>query len=221
MSKVILSAKRLEALRKWPHLSEFWPFISAAVLTVNNCPHEIPLLYEYVRETADVNKHVAITRSMQEGIFKTAGLCGLPKVINSLTCLKDATPKELRATEPCRTIEHDYDTDGNAMFQKVYGKITNRVMGNMRNAYPDLPFYAIHCLYGPLFSPTGNGLGSKETCLVIVAALVPQDVIPQLKGHLKGALNCGATQEEVDATCALSKEITSWCVEERIGDTLE
>jgi len=35
--------------------------------------------------------------------------------------------------------------------------------------------------------------------LVVLASLIPQDVNPQLKGHLVGALNNGATEEEVKA----------------------
>lgn len=214
ISYMVLSPRRLESILQWPHLRAFWPFLSAAVLTVNNRPEEIPVLYEYMQQHCVAHEHARITREMQEGIMKTAGLCGLPKVINSLTSLKECTPSELRAREPLRSSEHDYAADGTELFEKVYGKITQRVLGNMRNAYPDLPFYAVNCLYGPLFSPT-SGLGAKETCLVIVAALIPQNVIPQLKGHLKGALNCGATQDEVDATCALSKQITAWCTQDQ------
>lgn len=35
--------------------------------------------------------------------------------------------------------------------------------------------------------------------IVVLASLIPQDVNPQLKGHLVGALNNGATEEEVKA----------------------
>jgi hypothetical protein len=35
--------------------------------------------------------------------------------------------------------------------------------------------------------------------IVVLACLIPQDVNPQLKGHLVGALNNGATEDEVKA----------------------
>ncbi|KAI9652439.1 MAG: hypothetical protein M1831_006782 [Alyxoria varia] len=38
---------------------------------------------------------------------------------------------------------------------------------------------------------------AAETSFVLIAALIPQDVNPQLKGHLKGAVNCGASMEQV------------------------
>jgi hypothetical protein len=34
---------------------------------------------------------------------------------------------------------------------------------------------------------------------VVLASLIPQDVNPQLKGHLVGALNNGASEDEVKA----------------------
>ena len=34
---------------------------------------------------------------------------------------------------------------------------------------------------------------------MVLASLIPQDVNPQLKGHIVGALNNGATEEEVRA----------------------
>ena len=53
-------------------------------------------------------------------------------------------------------------------------------------------------MYGYLLS-NETVLGARETSFCLVAGLTPQDVNPQLKGHLKGALNNGATVEEVRA----------------------
>jgi alkylhydroperoxidase/carboxymuconolactone decarboxylase family protein YurZ len=39
--------------------------------------------------------------------------------------------------------------------------------------------------------------------LVVLASLIPQDVNPQSKGHLVGALNNGATEEEVETVRAV------------------
>ena len=53
-------------------------------------------------------------------------------------------------------------------------------------------------LYGYVLSNTGV-LSGLETSLVVLAALIPQDVNPQLKGHLKGAANQGATLDQIRA----------------------
>jgi alkylhydroperoxidase/carboxymuconolactone decarboxylase family protein YurZ len=53
-------------------------------------------------------------------------------------------------------------------------------------------------MYGYVLSNT-SVLSAAETSFVMIAGLIPQDVNPQLKGHLRGALNGGATVEQVKA----------------------
>lgn len=58
--------------------------------------------------------------------------------------------------------------------------------------------------YGFVLSGGNGVLSDKETSFCVLAGLVPQDVNPQLKGHLRGAVNLGATREEVEAVRGLS-----------------
>lgn len=178
-----------------------------------------------------------VAQQIRETILKSAALGGLPKAINSLMQLKNVTPVELRETVLQRQEEksktdrlakeeseegegkatkstpesaESLDSRGTAFFDQVYGKINKRVLGQMSTAYPDLGYWALQHVYGPLLSYTGI-LGPKETSLVVIASLIPQDVNPQLKGHLKGALNNGATKEEVMQVRELAMLIASWC----------
>lgn len=98
---------------------------------------------------------------------------------------------------------------GSAFWQSVYGKIGNRVKNQMFNAYPDLWQYAYNNVYGPILSYT-DVISGKETSFVVVSALIPQDVNPTLKGHLKGALNQGASREEIESVRALTFDICDW-----------
>jgi hypothetical protein len=97
----------------------------------------------------------------------------------------------------------------------IYGKVSKRVMGQLdRSGTEDLGLIA-RLIYGYIVSNT-NVLTAAETSFVLIAGLIPQDVSPnsklrrlfrsssckvnpQLKGHLRGALNGGATTEEVRA----------------------
>lgn len=98
---------------------------------------------------------------------------------------------------------------GSAFWQSVYGKIGNRVKNQMFNAYPDLWQYAYNNVYGPILSFT-EVISGKETSFVVVSALIPQDVNPTLKGHLKGALNQGASKEEIESVRSLTFDICDW-----------
>lgn len=209
----ILTAQRLAKLAKYPLLESSWYFVAAATLSVCNRPDEIPILYKYVLDhTPDRANQEKVTSQFREALLKGAALAGLPKTINSLTQLKNATPVELRRSEPLRSeasIDGSHSV-GATFFDQVYGKIAKRVIGQMSTAYPDLAQYTINHVYGPLLSYTGV-LGPKDTSLVVLACLIPQDVNPQLKGHLKGALNNGATVEEVMSARQLSLDICDWC----------
>jgi alkylhydroperoxidase/carboxymuconolactone decarboxylase family protein YurZ len=95
---------------------------------------------------------------------------------------------------------------GETFFNKVYGKVSKRVMGQMdRSGTEDLGAVA-RLMYGYLLSNT-RILSATESSFVLVAGLVPQDVNPQLKGHLKGAINNGATVEEVRAVREIALRI--------------
>lgn len=94
-------------------------------------------------------------------------------------------------------------------WQAIYGKISNRVRTQMYDAYPDLWQYAFHSVYSPVLSFTGV-LGAKETSFCVISALIPQDVNPTLKGHLKGALNVGGTREELSDLRLMVFDICDW-----------
>ncbi|KAF5100048.1 hypothetical protein D0Z03_000883 [Geotrichum reessii] len=224
MSSAILTPARLQTLAKFPHLQNTWHFIAAAALSVCNEPNEIPGLYEHVinslvsssvPETPNAER-LRVSKQFREAILKSAALVGLPRTINSLTQLKNVTPAELRESGVLRPVHAPPPVSGAPaevgadFFSKVYGKITKRVLGQLNTAYPDLGWYTIDHVYDPLLSYTGV-LSPKETSLVVIACLVPQDVNPQLKGHLKGALNNGATPEEVNSVREMAILISKWC----------
>lgn len=208
----LLTPSRLTHLSSISHLSNTWYFLAAIVLSVCNQPDEVRVLYEYVlgQQSSEAEK-LLVTRQIREALLKGAALAGLPKAINSLTQLKNATPQELREKSPLRppSKAQGESKAGAEFFDKVYGKISKRVEGQMAAAYPDLAVYALEHVYEPLLSYVGV-LTPKETSLMVVACLVPQDVNPQLKGHLKGALNNGATVEEVMSVRELAMTISKW-----------
>jgi hypothetical protein len=64
---------------------------------------------------------------------------------------------------------------GQAFFDKVYGKVSKRVMGQMdRSGTEDLGLTA-RLMYGYILSNT-QVLTPAETSYVLVTALIPQDV---------------------------------------------
>ncbi|QOU20463.1 hypothetical protein BRETT_005121 [Brettanomyces bruxellensis] len=160
------------------------------------------------------------TERLREGILKTSALSGLPKAINSLMILKDTTPYNLRShtlgkesnRQPIKTLE-DYNkaqTRGRDFWDAVYGKVSHRIISQMSSSYPDLWKYAIEDVYSNLLSYCGI-LNHKETSLIVISCLIPQDVNPQLKGHLKGAYFNGVDVKVIRQVRELAIQLSQWC----------
>lgn len=168
-----------------------------------------------------------MTEKFREALLKTGPLGGLPRAINSLSELSKAVPLSLTASyehvpkdasELCelfprtkRSVSDCLEIErGMRHWNHIYGKVSGRVIQNLNRSYPDLWYYTMAHAYGPLLSYS-EILDAKETSLTIIAALVPQDVNPQLWGHLKGALNVGCTHQEVENARSLSVRVAQWC----------
>ncbi|KAL1878049.1 hypothetical protein VTK73DRAFT_8184 [Phialemonium thermophilum] len=226
VAPAIITPALLTSIRKHPNLPRnTWYFITATALSVLNRPDEIPKVYKHaidhgpgpIDTIQNFEEQLRITRRTREALLKTAAIGGLPKTINSLLELKKVTPAELidepLAYSPTARPVDIYDVPssqilhrGQTFFDMIYGKVSKRVMGQMdRSGTEDLGLTA-RLMYGYVLSNT-QVLTAAETSFVLIAGLIPQDVNPQLKGHLKGALNGGAMVEEVRAVRNVVMEI--------------
>lgn len=100
--------------------------------------------------------------------------------------LKSVTPKELQdepagysATDRSREV-HEVPPNqilerGQTFFNQVYGKVSERVMGQLDNCGTEDLGLMARSTYGYILSNT-NVLNAAETSWVLIAGLVPQDV---------------------------------------------
>ncbi|MCA8935913.1 MAG: carboxymuconolactone decarboxylase family protein [Planctomycetes bacterium] len=84
---------------------------------------------------------------------------------------------------------------GQELFDKIYGEKSAQVDKFAKANSPDLADWAIAEGYGRVLSRPV--LEARQRSLCIVAALIPLDVTPQLKGHIQGALNTGSTADQL------------------------
>lgn len=175
-----------------------------------------------------------ITAKLREALLKSGPLAGLPRAINGLQMLKQFTPESLlpkmtsidpweasmkdniptpnSIRQPIKNEKDQLDVvhRGLDQWNSIYNKVSGRVVNNLQSSYPDLWYFTlVHC-YGPLFS-FDKILTVPETSTVIISSLIPQDVNPQLKGHLRGSLNVGCSFETVEAVRTLSILVSEWC----------
>lgn len=179
-------------------------------------------------------KHKMVTAKLREALLKSGPLAGLPRAINGLQILKQCAPDTLlpKTTniDPWEASLQDEIPTPNCIrkpiidnldqieivhrgldqWNAIYNKVSTRVVNNLQSSYPDLWYYTlVHC-YGPLFS-FDKILSVPETSAIVISSLIPQDVNPQLKGHLRGALNVGCSFETVEAVRTLSILVSEWC----------
>ena len=122
-------------------------------------------------------------------------------------------PRALNAARAWRTLsgiaapERDAESDaadlnvwrdrGLETCETVYGPSYDGLRRNIRQLHPALDEWMIVDGYGKVLSRPGVDLRTRELCVVAACAVAGQQ--RQLHSHLHGALNAGATLEEVAA----------------------
>ncbi|WQF89691.1 hypothetical protein CDEST_14705 [Colletotrichum destructivum] len=222
----------LASIRSRPHVPKHaWYFVAATTLAILNRPDEIPQVYQHVMTHGvgpedikpDPDEQREILRKLREALIKASAVGGMPKTINSLMELKKVTPQHL-LDEPRESNSHMtssptarhvdvYETPPSEVLQRghdfwnlIYGKISKRILSQMDRCGTEDLGLTVRLMYGHILSNT-NVLSPVETSYVLIAGLIPQDVNPQLKGHLRGALNGGASVEEVRAVRGIVMDI--------------
>ncbi|KAK3081297.1 hypothetical protein LTS18_008236 [Coniosporium uncinatum] len=213
----ILTPTLIKRISSQPNLpANVWYYVAGVTLSSINRPDEIAKVFQHAIEKS-VNdpsgaapshtESLQIARRMREALVKSGAIVGLPKSINALFALKSVTPADLldepagdsptsRASDVYTTPSAKILKRGQRFFEQVYGKVSKKVMGQMDNSGTEDLGVTARLMYGYLLSNT-DILSPVETSWVLMAGLIPQDVNPQLKGHLRGALNNGATSEQV------------------------
>jgi hypothetical protein len=166
MPPPVVTSSLLNTIRSVPHLPPTsWYTCAATALSTLNRPDQIPPLFTAAISNQQPDTQLTIARRTREALIKSSAIIGLPKTINALFSLKSATPKHLvdepLGYNPSQRVIDIYQTPpsqimqrGKRFFDAVYGKVTNRVMGQMdRSGTEDLGLMA-RLEYGYVLSPS-------------------------------------------------------------------
>ncbi len=90
----------------------------------------------------------------------------------------------------------DRYTKGLKNLEKIHPKASKALMENLKDIAPDLGRFVVEFPYGDVYERPGLDLKSRQ--IATVAALTALgDTKPELKDHIKGALNVGCNRQEV------------------------
>jgi len=149
---------------------------------------------------------------VREVIVQTHLFAGYPRTLNALEALRQGAEKAgvdisgLRAepSEPAITNEQVIERANN-LWGRVYGDNAAKVAANAKKLSPDLALWSQIVGYGRVLSRPEPDALTREFC--VVAALIPMDVQPQLKGHVAGVLNLGGTADQLWQLLSIVKKL--------------
>src|SRR2546427_2005365 len=85
----------------------------------------------------------------------------------------------------------------------VDGRAYHKLLVNLRSLHPALEDLVLVDAYGKVIGRPGLDMKRRELCTVAAVAVL--GTAQQLHSHLRGALNTGATREEIEAVPALGE----------------
>jgi len=86
---------------------------------------------------------------------------------------------------------------GETVCREVYGRAYHQLLVNLRALHPALEDLVLVDAYGKVIGRPGLDLKRRELCTVAATAVL--GTADQLHSHLRGALNTGASGEEINA----------------------
>ena len=135
---------------------------------------------------------------VEELVLQTYLFAGFPRTLNGMRLWRRASNRVAETSDfEESALRSVWTTRGEDTCENVYGTLYKRLRANIRTLHPALDTWMID-LYGRVLGRPGLDLKRRELCIVAACAALEQD--RQLHSHLHGAINAGASPEEVDDT---------------------
>lgn len=79
----------------------------------------------------------------------------------------------------------------------IHGDVADATVRAMREIAPDMGEFIVSFAFGDVYTRPGLDIKTRQICTVAMLAAMGAQNTPQLKAHIKGALNVGWTKEEI------------------------
>jgi 4-carboxymuconolactone decarboxylase len=150
----------------------------------------------------DVMESAAVSADhakVEEVILQSYLFAGFPRTLNAARIWRSVSraPAPSDDSEAKLANSARWEERGERTCRTVYGESYEMLRQNIRALHPALDTWMITDGYGKVLSRPGLDLKTRELCIVAACAASAQQ--RQLHSHLHGALNAGATVEEVES----------------------
>jgi 4-carboxymuconolactone decarboxylase len=155
-----------------------------------------------------------------EGMFQLYLFCGYPRALNALRVFRER--EAAAGLPPAADLGDDPSREaaqarGAALCRRVYGARYDALLRHVQTLHPTLARLMVEEGYGRVLGRPGMEPVWRE--IATVGALVPLGVAPQVRAHLRGALNLGATLaalrtvlHDVEPCAAPAHAATAWAL---------
>lgn len=139
-------------------------------------------------------------RDAEEAILQAYLFVGFPTVLKAMATWRART--SLPAPEQTDDDAAQWRARGERVCETIYGDAHTRLRRNIAALHPDLERWMLEEGYGKVLGRPPLPLRTRELC--IAALLAAQDAPDPLFAHLRGALNAGARDAEVEEALAIA-----------------
>lgn len=143
-------------------------------------------------------------RAWREVVLQAHLFAGFPRVVEACEVLSEAGGLGTPEPEEAAPQGDCFDT-GRALFERVYDRRAQAVRDTLQAYHPTLERWIEGHAYGRVLGRPGLGADRRELCAVASLAALEQD--RQLASHVRGALHCGASAEEVEGALACVRDL--------------
>jgi 4-carboxymuconolactone decarboxylase len=141
---------------------------------------------------------------VEECVLQSYLFLGYPIALNTMSLWRERSGM---APGPPAEDEAEWPGRGEAVCRTVYAGRYEGLRANVRALHPDLERWMVVEGYGKVLGRPGLPLVVRELCAVAILTVL--DAPRQLHSHLRGALNAGASAQEVDMALALARHHAS------------
>ena len=136
---------------------------------------------------------------VDEVILQSYLFAGFPRTLNAARIWRAVSDSNPPAEDQHADLSQSasWTSRGEDTCKVIYGESYEMLRRNIRGLHPALDTWMITDGYGKVLSRPGLDLKTRELCIVAACAASGQQ--RQLHSHLHGALNAGATLNEVEA----------------------
>ena len=152
---------------------------------------------------------------IEEALLQSYLFLGYPTALNAISSWRRLSGRP--APLPAEDDWEAWVLRGEDVCRRVYGGQYGGLRDNVRALHPDLERWMVAEGYGKVLGRAGLDLVDRELC--IVAMLTVQDAPRQLYSHLRGALNAGAKERDVEVVLVEAREFTDGPTLERARDS--